>query len=47
MYKGKLKTQIDIDKRFDTFEELSPIKTGGLDHLDQEIELETDGAQQK
>ena len=39
-----MKTQIDITKRLDTLEELTPIKIGGLDHLDQEIELETDGA---
>jgi hypothetical protein len=39
-----LKTQINIANRLDTLEELSPIKIGGLDHLDQEIELETDGA---
>jgi hypothetical protein len=38
-----LKTQIDIANRLDNLEELTPIKIGGLDDLDQEIELETDG----
>lgn len=40
-----MKTQINISNRLDTFEDLGNILIGGIDGLDQEIVLETDGVE--